>query len=61
VIGRLRRVVQRPIYRVVLTPPESPLQVVRVVVPLLENLKATRVRLGPRLKATIDAFGAQAA
>lgn len=61
VIERLRRVVQKPIYRVVLTPPESPLQVVRVVVPLLENLKVTRVRLGPRLKATIDAFGAQAA
>jgi ribosomal protein S12 methylthiotransferase accessory factor len=60
VLGRLRRVVQRPIYRVVLTPPESPLQVVRVVVPLLENLKVTRVRLGPRLKATIDACGAQA-
>jgi ribosomal protein S12 methylthiotransferase accessory factor len=61
VIDLLRRVVQKPIYRVVLTPPESPLQVVRVVVPLLENLKVTRVRLGPRLKATIDAFGAQAA
>jgi ribosomal protein S12 methylthiotransferase accessory factor len=61
VIGRLRRVVQKPIYRVLFTPPESPLQVVRVVVPLLENLKVTRVRLGPRLKATIDAFGAQAA
>jgi ribosomal protein S12 methylthiotransferase accessory factor len=61
VIERLRRVVQTPIYRVVLTPPESPLQVVRVVVPLLENLKVTRVRLGPRLKAAVDALGAQAA
>ena len=61
VIERLRRVVQKPIYRVVFTPPESPLQVVRVVVPLLENLKVNRVRLGPRLKATIDASGAQAA
>lgn len=61
VIGRLRRVVQTPIYRVVFTPPESPLQVVRVVVPLLENLKVTRVRLGPRLKAAVDALGAQAA
>jgi ribosomal protein S12 methylthiotransferase accessory factor len=61
VIERLRRVVQKPIYRVVFTPPESPLQVVRVVVPLLENLKVNRVRLGPRLKATIDALGAQAA
>ena len=54
-IERLRRVVQEPIYRVVLTPPESPLQVVRVVVPLLENLKETRVRVGCRLKATIEA------
>ncbi len=61
VIERLRRVAQEPIYRVVFTPPESPLQVVRVVVPLLENLKETRVRLGRRLKATIDALGAQAA
>ena len=50
----LRRVVKEPIYRVVFTPPDSPLQVVRVVVPLLENLKETRVRLGRRLKAAID-------
>lgn len=61
VIGRLRRVLQEPIYRVVFTPPESPLQVVRLVVPLLENLKETRVRVGRRLKATIDTLGAQAA
>jgi ribosomal protein S12 methylthiotransferase accessory factor len=61
VIGRLRRVLQEPIYRVVFTPPESPLQVVRLVVPLLENLKESRVRVGRRLKATIDTLGAQAA
>jgi ribosomal protein S12 methylthiotransferase accessory factor len=61
VIERLRRAVREPIYRVVLTPPESPLQVVRLVVPLLENLKENRVRLGRRLKATIDASAAQAA
>lgn len=61
VIERLRRVLQEPIYRVVFTPPESPLQVVRVVVPLMENLKETRVRLGRRLKVTLDALGAQAA
>jgi ribosomal protein S12 methylthiotransferase accessory factor len=61
VIERLRRVLKEPIYRVVFTPPESPLQVVRLVVPLLENLKETRVRLGRRLKATIDTVGAQAA
>ena len=50
----LRRVVQEPIYRVVFTPPDSPLQVVRVVVPLMENLKETRVRLGRRLKAALE-------
>jgi ribosomal protein S12 methylthiotransferase accessory factor len=50
----LRRVVREPIYRVVFTPPESPLQVVRVVVPLMENLKENRVRVGRRLKAAID-------
>jgi len=61
VIERLRFVLQEPIYRVAFTPPESPLQVVRVVVPLLENLKETRVRVGRRLKATIEARGAQAA
>ena len=53
----LRRVVREPIYRVVFTPPDSPLQVVRVVVPLMENLKETRVRLGRRLKAAIEAQG----
>jgi ribosomal protein S12 methylthiotransferase accessory factor len=61
VIELLRRVVQVPIYRVAFTSPEAPLQVVRVVVPLLENLKETRVRVGRRLKATIDALGVQAA
>lgn len=61
VIERLRHVVQAPIYRAVFTPPELPLQVVRLVVPLLENLRDSRVRLGRRLKATVDAVGAQAA
>ena len=61
VIERLRRVVQEPIYRAVFTPPDSPLQVVRLVVPLMENLKENRVRLGRRLKATIEGLGAQAA
>jgi ribosomal protein S12 methylthiotransferase accessory factor YcaO len=60
-ISRLRRVVQKPIYRVVLTPADSPLQVVRLVVPLLESFKENRVRVGRRLKASIDAHGAQAA
>jgi YcaO-like protein with predicted kinase domain len=61
IIARLRRVVQTPIYRVVFTPAESPLQVVRLVVPLMENLKPNRVRLGRRLKASIDRAGACAA
>jgi ribosomal protein S12 methylthiotransferase accessory factor len=56
----LRRVVREPIYRVVFTPLDSPLQVVRVVVPLMENLKETRVRLGRRLKAAIEALDTQA-
>jgi ribosomal protein S12 methylthiotransferase accessory factor len=61
VIERLHCVVQEPIYRVVLTAPDAPFHVVRVVVPLLENLKETRVRVGPRLKASIEAVGSQAA
>jgi ribosomal protein S12 methylthiotransferase accessory factor len=61
VIERLHRVVQQPIYRVVFTPADSPLQVVRLVVPLLENLKETRVRVGHRLKTAIEAPETQAA
>jgi len=53
-IAILRRVVQEPIYRIAFTPPDLPLQVVRVVVPLMENLKETRVRVGRRLKAAIE-------
>lgn len=54
IVGRLRRVVQSPIYRVVLTLPELPVQVVRLVVPLLENLKENKVRVGRRLKEAIE-------
>jgi ribosomal protein S12 methylthiotransferase accessory factor len=61
VIRRLRRVVQEPIYRVQFTSPELPLQVVRLVVPQLENLKENRVRVGPRLKRAIDALSSKAA
>ena len=61
VISRLRRVVQEPIYRVVFTHADSPLQVVRLVVPLLESFKESRVRVGRRLKASIDALGVRAA
>jgi len=61
VISRLRRVVQEPIYRAVLTHADLPLQVVRLVVPLLESFKESRVRVGRRLKASIDALGVRAA
>lgn len=61
VIKCLRRVVTKPIYRVVLTPKNSPLQIVRLVVPLLESFKENRVRVGRRLKAAIDAVSAEAA
>ena len=61
IIERLSGVVEERIYRVVFTPPELPLQVVRVVVPLLENLKENRVRVGPRLKRAIDALATRAA
>jgi len=61
VIARLRHVVRAPICRVVFTPPDSPLQVVRLVIPFLENLKENRVRVGRRLKAAMDSLGTQAA
>jgi ribosomal protein S12 methylthiotransferase accessory factor len=60
VIGRLRLVTRKPIYRAVLTPPDAPLHAVRLVVPLLENFKEGKVRVGRRLKAAIDASAAQA-
>ncbi|HEY6805380.1 MAG TPA: YcaO-like family protein [Pyrinomonadaceae bacterium] len=61
VIARLRWVVQEPIYRVAFTSSDSPLQVVRLVVPLMESLKENKVRIGRRLKSAIEAFGARAA
>ena len=54
-ITRLRRVVAAPICRCVFTPPDAPLHVVRLVVPLLESFKETRARVGRRLKSEIDA------
>ena len=54
VIACLRRVIDSPIYRVVYTRPEEDVHVVRCVVPLLESLKETRIRVGRRLKAAID-------
>jgi len=54
-VACLRRVVDRPIYRVVYTPKDSPLHVVRLVVPLLENFSRETMRVGPRLQAALEA------
>jgi ribosomal protein S12 methylthiotransferase accessory factor len=54
-VACLRRVVDRPIYRVVYTPNDAPLHVVRLVVPLLENFSKETMRVGPRLQAALEA------
>lgn len=59
-IGRLRLVTRKPIYRATLTPPDAPLHVVRLVVPLLEDFRESNVRVGRRLKVAIDASTAPA-
>jgi ribosomal protein S12 methylthiotransferase accessory factor len=51
----LRRVIDRPIYRVIYTPPEGPLHVVRLVVPLLEHFSRSTMRIGPRMQAELEA------
>ena len=53
----LRRVTNMPVYRVVYTPPEAPLQVVRIIVPTLEDFREATMRIGRRFKAAIDSFG----
>lgn len=55
-IDCLRRVTNMPVYRVIYTPPEAPLQVVRVIVPTLECFKKNRMRIGPRFKAAVEAL-----
>ncbi|MDN5850406.1 MAG: YcaO-like family protein, partial [Nitrococcus sp.] len=55
-IDHLRSVIAAPICRCVLTPPDAPLHVVRLVVPLLESFKETRIRVGRRLKSEIDTY-----
>lgn len=60
-VACLRRVVDRPIYRVVYTPKDSPLHVVRLVVPLLENFSRETMRVGPRLQAALEADADEAA
>jgi ribosomal protein S12 methylthiotransferase accessory factor len=51
----LKRVVDRPIWRVIYTPAEGPLHVVRLVVPLLEHFSRSTMRMGPRMRAELEA------
>ena len=51
----LRRVIDRPIYRLIYTPPEGPLHVVRLLVPLLEHFSRSTMRIGPRMQAELEA------
>jgi ribosomal protein S12 methylthiotransferase accessory factor len=60
-VACLRRVVDRPIYRVIYTPKEGPLHVVRLVVPLLENFSRATMRVGPRMQAALEADADEAA
>ena len=53
----LRQVTDMPVYRVVYTPPEAPLQVVRIIVPTLEDFKEATMRTGRRFKTAIDSMG----
>jgi ribosomal protein S12 methylthiotransferase accessory factor len=50
----LRHVVDRPIWRAIYTPPEGPLHVVRLVVPLLEHFSRSTMRMGPRMRAELE-------
>ncbi|MBP0011997.1 MAG: YcaO-like family protein [Roseofilum sp. SBFL] len=50
----LRRVTDMPVYRVVYTPPDERLQVVRIIVPSLEYFKEENMRIGRRFKAALD-------
>lgn len=54
-VARVRRVTGRPIYRVAYTDEERELQVVRLIAPMLEHFREDHRRVGPRLKAAIDA------
>jgi ribosomal protein S12 methylthiotransferase accessory factor len=54
-VARVRRVTGRPIYRVAYTDEDSELQVVRLIAPMLEYFREEHRRVGPRLKAAIDA------
>jgi len=51
---RLRAQGITQVLRVVLSPPDSPLAVVRVIVPKLESFKPPLTRVGPRLARALD-------
>jgi ribosomal protein S12 methylthiotransferase accessory factor len=59
-ISCLRRVIDRPVYRLVYTPSEGPLHVVRLIVPLLENFTPSTKRMGPRMRAELEAMAGPA-
>ena len=50
----LRKVTKEPIYCVYFTPENTPLQVLRLVVPTLENYKPGNWRIGQRLKTFLE-------
>ena len=54
-VGILRRVSMAPIHQVFLTPPESSLHVVRLIVPTLESYSPGRSRVGKRLQMALRA------
>ncbi len=60
-VGCLRRVIDRPIYRVIYTPSEGPLHVVRLIVPRLEHFTRSTMRIGPRMQAELEALSKPAA
>jgi ribosomal protein S12 methylthiotransferase accessory factor len=60
-VACLRRVADTPIWRVVYTPEEGPLHVVRLIVPLLEHFSKETMRVGPRLQAALEADAEAAA
>jgi ribosomal protein S12 methylthiotransferase accessory factor len=53
-IKHLRRATERPIYRIVYTPPRSSLHVVRLIVPLLEDFTTNSPRVGRRLRSALQ-------
>ena len=60
-VSCLRRVIDRPIYRVVYTQAEGPLHVVRLIVPLLEHFTPSTNRMGPRMRAELEALARKSA